>query len=80
MLRLFSGTNCITVGSLLPFVRFLIAPKGAADISTASYDFGPVSVFWLAATLTAFILPVIFWKKMKPENNLIGNEPDNNNL
>ena len=54
--------------------------KGAADISTASYDFGPVSVFWLAATLTAFILPVIFWKKMKPENNLIGNEPDNNSL
>ena len=53
--------------------------KGA-DISTASYDFGPVSVFWLAATLVAFVLPVIFWKKMKPENNLIGNEPDNNSL
>lgn len=53
--------------------------KGA-DISTASYDFGPVSVFWLAATLVAFVLPVIFWKKMKPENNLIGNEPDNNSF
>lgn len=43
--------------------------EGAADISTATYDFGPVSVFWLAATLVAFILPVIGWKKMKPENN-----------
>lgn len=43
--------------------------KGAEDISAASYDFGPVSVFWLAATLVAFVLPAVCWKKMKPENN-----------
>ena len=29
------------------------------------YDFVPVSVFWLIAALIAFLLPVIFWKKMK---------------
>ena len=51
--------------------------KGAEDISTASYDFGPVSVFWLAATLIAFILPVICWKKMRPENNRIDTDPQN---
>ena len=48
--------------------------KGAEDISAASYDFGPVSVFWLAATLVAFVLPAICWKKMKPENN---SDPEN---
>lgn len=40
--------------------------EGAADISTASYDFGPVSVFWLAAAFVAFVLPVMNWKRMKP--------------
>ena len=39
--------------------------KGAEDISTAVYDFTPVSLFWLFAMLVAFILPVIAWKKMK---------------
>ena len=39
--------------------------KGAEDISTAVYDFTPVSLFWLFALLVAFILPVIAWKKMK---------------
>lgn len=29
------------------------------------YDFGPVSVFWIVASLVAFILPVTNWKKMK---------------
>ena len=37
----------------------------ASDISSAAYDFGPVSIFWLAATLIAFILPVANWQKMK---------------
>lgn len=37
----------------------------AEILACTSYDFFPVSVFWLAATLTAFLLPVIFWKKMK---------------
>ena len=45
--------------------------EGAADISAASYDFVPVSVFWLAAAIVAFVLPSVCWKKMKPENNSI---------
>ncbi|MBO5418870.1 MAG: MFS transporter [Bacteroidales bacterium] len=29
------------------------------------YDFGPVSIFWIAASVVSFILPVLNWKKMK---------------
>ena len=43
----------------------------AADIADAVYDFTPVSVFWLAAALVSFLLPVFNWKKMMPsEQNL----------
>ena len=30
-----------------------------------SYDFTPVSLFWMAACLIAFILPVIGWKHLR---------------
>ena len=36
----------------------------AADIADAVYNFTPVSVFWLAAALISFLLPVFNWKKM----------------
>ena len=36
----------------------------AAEVADAVYDFTPVSVFWLAAALVAFLLPVLNWKKM----------------
>ena len=39
--------------------------EAASDISSAAYDFGPVSIFWLTAMLIAFILPVANWQKMK---------------
>jgi OPA family sugar phosphate sensor protein UhpC-like MFS transporter len=29
------------------------------------YDFGPVSWFWLIASVISFVLPVVNWKKMK---------------
>ncbi|MGM9763712.1 MAG: MFS transporter [Candidatus Cryptobacteroides sp.] len=29
------------------------------------YNFTPVSIFWLAAALVSFILPILNWKKMK---------------
>ena len=29
------------------------------------YDFGPVSWFWVIASLISFVLPVLNWKKMK---------------
>ncbi|MCM1176457.1 MAG: MFS transporter [Bacteroidales bacterium] len=37
----------------------------AERLAGTSYDFFPVSIFWLAASLAAFLLPVICWKKMK---------------
>lgn len=30
-----------------------------------SYDFGPVSIFWVISALLAFVLPVINWKRLK---------------
>lgn len=47
---------------------YLIQGNTDADISgivAASYDFLPVSIFWIAATAVAFILPVLNWKKME---------------
>jgi OPA family sugar phosphate sensor protein UhpC-like MFS transporter len=29
------------------------------------YDFGPVSWFWIVASVLSFVLPVMNWKKMK---------------
>jgi OPA family sugar phosphate sensor protein UhpC-like MFS transporter len=29
------------------------------------YNFGPVSWFWIAASVVSFVLPVLNWKKMK---------------
>ena len=29
------------------------------------YDFGPVSWFWIAASILSFVLPVVNWKKME---------------
>ena len=37
-----------------------------AEVADAVYDFTPVSVFWLAAALISFLLPVFNWKKMMP--------------
>jgi OPA family sugar phosphate sensor protein UhpC-like MFS transporter len=29
------------------------------------YDFTPVAIFWVVASLASFILPVLNWQKMK---------------
>lgn len=34
-----------------------------------AYDFSQVSVFWLAASALSFIIPVIFWKKLKAKGD-----------
>ena len=39
----------------------------AADVADAVYNFTPVSIFWLAAALVSFRLPVFNWKKMMPD-------------
>ena len=33
-----------------------------------TYNFGPVSWFWIAAAVVSFVLPVLNWKKMKKTN------------
>mgnify|MGYP003491537996 FL=1 len=43
---------------------YLIQGFQGAD---GSYDFLPVSVFWLAAAALAFILPVLNWKYLKKQ-------------
>ena len=40
-------------------------PGEAEKLAMTVYDFTPVSIFWLAAALAAFILPALFWKKMR---------------
>ena len=40
-----------------------------AEVADAVYDFTPVSVFWLAAALISFLLPVFNWKKMMKKEN-----------
>lgn len=45
---------------------YLIQGYTEGDMGEAVYDFGPVSIFWLAAALIAFLLPVMNWKRMKP--------------
>lgn len=45
---------------------YLIQGYTEGDMGEAVYDFGPVSMFWLAAALVAFLLPVMNWKRMKP--------------
>lgn len=42
-----------------------VSPSGA-PIADATYNFVPVSVFWLAACLLAFLVPVLAWHRLKP--------------
>lgn len=34
-------------------------------VTADGYDFAPVAMFWLAAVLISFVVPVLNWKKMK---------------
>ena len=53
-----AGLQDVTSGYL---IQYNTEQAGGLDI----YDFTPVSIFWLAAALISFILPVLNWKKMK---------------
>lgn len=52
-----AGLQDITSGYL---IQGFMGPDG-----TDMYDFGPVSWFWMAASVVSFALPVMNWKKMK---------------
>ena len=64
-----AGLQDITSGYLIE--GFSVAPEiteGLTEteiLASTTYDFGPVSIFWLIAALIAFLLPVLFWKKMQ---------------
>ena len=46
---------------------FLIGGHVTGSMEKAvSYDFGPVSWFWLAACLLSFVIPVISWRHLNP--------------
>ncbi len=53
-----AGLQDITSGLL---IQYNTTVADGVDV----YDFGPVSLFWIAAALISFILPVLNWKKMK---------------
>ena len=57
-----AGLQDITSGYLIQgFTR----QAAGADI----YDFGPVSWFWIIASIASFVLPVVNWKKMTKKIN-----------
>lgn len=64
-----AGIQDIASGYLIE--GFAVKPEMAPSMTDAEilagtvYDFIPVSIFWLAAALVAFILPVSFWNRMK---------------
>lgn len=64
-----AGIQDIASGYLIE--GFATAPADTAGLSAeaitaaTTYNFGPVSWFWLIAAIIAFLLPVLFWKRMK---------------
>ena len=59
-----SGLQDITSGYMIQYnsAEYVDAAGKALD---KVYDFGPVSWFWVAASIIAFVLPILNWKKMK---------------
>lgn len=53
-----AGIQDITSGYL---IQGFMTKLDGVDV----YDFGPVSWFWVAASVVSFLLPVLNWKKMK---------------
>ena len=44
---------------------YLIQGFTVESVTGDIYDFGPVSWFWIIASVVSFVLPVLNWKKMK---------------
>ncbi len=57
-----AGLQDITSGLL---IQYNTVTAGGVD----TYDFGPVSWFWVGAAVISFVLPVLNWKKMKNKIN-----------
>ena len=59
-----SGLQDITSGYMIQYNTAEIM-DAAGNVVDKVYDFGPVSWFWVAASIIAFVLPISNWKKMK---------------
>ena len=57
-----AGLQDITSGYLIQYNTTAVEVAGEM---TNVYDFGPVSWFWVAASVISYVLPVLNWKKMK---------------
>ena len=44
---------------------YLIEGFTTVENGVDTYNFGPVSYFWIAASIISFVVPVLNWKKMK---------------
>ena len=55
-----AGLQDVTSGLL---IQYNMSVCGGTDI----YDFGPVSWFWIIASVISFVLPALNWKKMKSD-------------
>ncbi len=61
-----AGLQEITSGYLIQYNTYeTVDSLGNID---KIYDFGPVSWFWVTASVISFVLPVLNWKKMKIDN------------
>lgn len=59
-----SGLQDITSGYMIQYNTAEIMDT-AGNVVDKVYDFSPVSWFWVAASIIAFALPILNWKKMK---------------
>ncbi len=59
-----SGLQDITSGYMIQYNTAEIM-DAAGNVVDKVYDFGPVSWFWVAASIIAFALPILNWKKMR---------------
>ena len=57
-----AGLQDITSGYLIQYNTTAVEVAGEM---INVYDFGPVSWFWVAASVISYVLPVLNWKKMK---------------
>ena len=57
-----AGLQDITSGYLIQYNTTTVDIAGEM---TNVYDFGPVSWFWIVASVISYILPILYWNKMK---------------
>lgn len=62
-----AGIQDISTGLLID--ANMTETMNAAGEIILEYDFGQASVFWIAACSLSFIIPVMFWKKLKANGN-----------